>query len=193
MIRVLIAVLVSLIYATVRYNVFKGVPWSEWPIYITNKALALASLIMITWMLACRLTGRKLNDDVRNWTAACMGVHILLSLALLSPEYYADFYKGPKLTAVAGFSLLLGGIAARWPLMRLRRSESHAHHGMQLGFVGVLAGTHAGLFGFSGWLSPQTWPGYMLPITLISFALGLSALILGAAGYFRRGSKHMRS
>ena len=25
-------------YATVRYNIFKGVPWSDWPSYIADKA-----------------------------------------------------------------------------------------------------------------------------------------------------------
>lgn len=29
-------VLTTLAYATVRYNVFKGVPWDEWPTYVVS-------------------------------------------------------------------------------------------------------------------------------------------------------------
>ena len=36
------------VYATVRYNVFKGVPWSDWPGYIADKALAVAGLLLLT-------------------------------------------------------------------------------------------------------------------------------------------------
>ncbi|KKO17939.1 MAG: hypothetical protein BROFUL_03390 [Candidatus Brocadia fulgida] len=31
-------------YATLRYNVFKGVPWSDWSTYVMNKAVALSAL-----------------------------------------------------------------------------------------------------------------------------------------------------
>ena len=43
----LAALLGSTLYATVRYNVVKGVPWSDWPAYTPNKALALAALVVL--------------------------------------------------------------------------------------------------------------------------------------------------
>jgi len=43
----------------------------------------------------------------------------------------------------------------------------------------LLVGVHAAVLGFGGWFQPGTWPGYMVPITLISFLLGVVALILG--------------
>jgi len=29
---------------------------------------------------------------------------------------------------------------------------------------------------YAGWFQPTTWPGYMVPITLLSFAAGSAAL-----------------
>jgi len=84
-IRVLIAVAGSLAYATLRYSLFKGVPWSEWPVYVMNKAFALGSLILVVWILVCRRRGRSSHDDLWTWTTACMVAHVALSLAILAP------------------------------------------------------------------------------------------------------------
>ena len=44
---IIIAVfLFSLIYAVLRYNVFKGVPWIDFPTYVFNKVLSLSALIL---------------------------------------------------------------------------------------------------------------------------------------------------
>ena len=45
---VAVTVAVSGIYATLRYNVFKRVPWSDWPHYVGNKILALSALILVS-------------------------------------------------------------------------------------------------------------------------------------------------
>jgi hypothetical protein len=49
----------------------------------------------------------------------------------------------------------------------------------KVGLLAFISGLHAGLPNYAGWFQPSTWPGHMLPITLISFVAGSEAL--GAA------------
>jgi hypothetical protein len=37
--RTTVVALVSAIYATTRYNIFKGVPWGDWSTYTLNTEL----------------------------------------------------------------------------------------------------------------------------------------------------------
>ena len=46
-----------------------------------------------------------------------------------------------------------------------------------LGLLAFLTGLHAMLLGYAGWFAPATWPGYMIPITLISSTTGVVALV----------------
>jgi hypothetical protein len=179
-IRVVAALLGSLAYATLRYNVFKGVPWSQWPVYVVNKAFALGALILVVWVLVLRVRKRPSDDSLRTWTTGCMIAHVALSLAILTPAYYPKYFDGATFTTAAGSSWLLGTAAAAWLFLRLRRCEpGPGQDGLGLGLVGLVVGIHAAVLGFAGWFQPGTWPGHMVPITLISFLLGVAALILG--------------
>ena len=179
-IRVLAVLVGTLVYATLRYNVFKGVPWPQWPVYVVNKAFALSSLILIVWILVRRRRNQSSYDELWAWTTTCMVAHVVLSLAILTPAYYAKYFDGTTFTTVAGTSWLLGTIAAVWLFVCLRRCEPAAgRDDLWLGMIGLMVGVHAAVLGFAGWFQPSTWPGYMVPITLISFLLGVAALILG--------------
>jgi hypothetical protein len=39
---------VTALCATLRYNMFKGVAWSEWPVYGLNTVFALSALLFLT-------------------------------------------------------------------------------------------------------------------------------------------------
>jgi hypothetical protein len=185
--RIAIAILFGLIYATVRYSIFKGVPWSQWPVYICNKGLAMGASIGIVWILARRFRGVRCDDDLDGWTTACMAAHTVLSLAILNPAYYTKYFDGPTFTVAAGTSWLLGTLAAGWLFLRLRRCEAGLMgNAGALGVIGVLAGTHAALLGYASWFEPLTWHGRMPPPTLIAFALGLAALWLSLSRRLRR-------
>lgn len=173
------------VYATVRYNVFKGVSWSEWPVYVLNKVFALSSLLLL---LLCVLKGRRRPEEGRPalLTAAwwLMLMHVGVSLAILTSAYYPKYYQGDKLTWQAGWSMLLGVVAAVLLHLNSRPCERGASLLLKLGIFAFLSGVHAMLLGYAGWFTPATWPGHMIPITLISFAAG--ALALGAALWPRR-------
>lgn len=166
-------------YATVRYNVIKGVAWGEWPSYTLNKSFALTSLALI--VLAVVQIARKDTGAIRQIMMAAGGLalaHILLSLALLSPAYYAKFFDGQKLTAIASIAIMLGAASA--VMLHLGQRESSnwgkVRRSLALTATAFLVSVHAAFPGFSGWFKPSTWPGGLPPITLISFVLGLTAI-----------------
>lgn len=175
------AVILSASYATLRYNVFKRVPWSDWPHVIGNKILALASLLLIATAI-WRLGGKR-RKPIRTLMAvgSAMAVaHSLLSLAILDPGHLDKFYVGAKLTASAGASLLLGSLASGLlyrgggtPGSSAPRASAPA-----LGVIAFLSGCHAALPSASGWFDPARWPGAMPPITLISFLVGAGACLI---------------
>ena len=178
----------STLYATLRYNVFKGVPWSDWPHFVGNKALALSALILIA-LAVFRLVARRPRPIRRLMaTGSAMAlVHTLISLALCRPEYFDKFFAGPKLSLAGGASMLLGAIAMailNWGRGRAGSSLPVAA-AVPLAAVAFLSGAHAALPSASTWLAPATWPGHLPPITLISFVAGCLAI----AGLLRRLAK----
>ena len=163
----------SAMYATLRYNVFKGVPWGDWPTYVLNKTLALSALLLLlAEVLRCR---RSRPGDGGAGFMGAIGLfalmHAGLSLALLRPEYFASFFEAGKLTAAAGTATLVG-VAAMAGLVTRRA---------QPGWLALAVGVHAMFPGYAGWFTPEKWPGHLPPITLISFVVALAAFGLAYA------------
>ena len=168
----------SLAYATLRYNVLKGVPWSDWPVFVLNKALALSSLLLLVlWAVRAR-RGRGTPQAVLLAAASRMALaHIGLSLVVLTPVYFPAFFLDGRLTWQAGTAVALGVAAASGLAAGARHAGAHASRLLALGLVAFGAGAHAALYGYSSWLTPSSWPGYLPPITLVSFAAGLIGLL----------------
>ena len=173
----------SLAYATLRYNIFKGVAWSDWPVYILNKALAVASLLMlVTWVLRSRLGASGSRTALLAAASRTMLAHIVLSLVLFMPAYFPAFYADGRLTWQAGAAVLLGISAAMGLSVTGRPACDSQPRRRAVGAVAFAAGCHAAMFGYSSWLSPATWPGYLPPITLISFLAGVASLTAALGG-----------
>jgi len=175
----LILILTTGLYATLRYNVFKGVAWSEWPVYVLNKVFALSSLLLLTlFAFQRRRPGGAGAGRLLSHAWILMLLHAGLSLVILTPAYYAKYFQAQKFTWLAGWSMMLGMVAAVF-LHKCSRPCELNNSPRLLSAIGVLAflsGLHAGLLGNTGWFQPSTWPGHMVPITLISFVAGCAAL-----------------
>ena len=179
----LLALLGSTIYATARYNVFKGVPWNDWPIYTLNKAFALSALFLLVLPVVRKRSAKGHSDAPTMYMASVFGsMHVVLSLILLSPAYYEKFFVQGKLTAAAGSSMVLGALAAAvMAVGKGMRGDQDPGGGLRnLAILAFVVGLHAMLQGFAGWFAPSTWPGMMPPITLISFLLGLAAVAIAS-------------
>jgi hypothetical protein len=176
----LLALLGSAIYATARYNIFKGVPWSDWPTYTLNKALALAALVLLVSSVVRMRAAAGPSIASTMYLASLFGfTHVVLSLTLLSPAYYDKFFEAGKLTAAAGLSMLLGTVAAAvMAVGKGMRTGQDVGGPRNLAILALGVGLHAMLQGFAGWFTPSEWPGGMPPITLLSFLLGLAAVAI---------------
>ena len=102
-----------------------------------------------------------------------MLAHIGLSLVVLSPVYFPAFFVDGRLTWQAGTALAIGVAAAVALPVVSRPGRAHRSRLRGLGLIAFAAGCHAALFGYSSWFTPAAWPGYLPPITLVSFAAGL--------------------
>lgn len=173
----------SAAYATVRYNVCKGVEWSEWPHYIGNKVLAIAALVLVT-LSVLRLASRS-RRPIRHLMAAASALavaHSFVSIAMLGLTYFDKFFAGGKLTVWAGTSLMLASLAVallQWGKGR-KGSAAPAVAIVPLAAIAFVSGLHAALPSVSSWFNPSAWPGAMPPITLVSFVVGTLALISAA-------------
>lgn len=184
-------VAISSVYATLRYNVFKGVPWSDWPHFICNKVLAISALVLIA--IAVRRLAARRPGPIRRLMATASGfalVHTFVSLALCRPEYFDKFFAGPKFSLSGGTSMLLASAAMALLLWGKGRpgSVQPSVAATALAIVAMLSGLHAGVPSMSTWFAPRTWPGFMPPITLVSFVVGLFAFGTALARH-RRGVK----
>ncbi len=189
---------VAMTYSVVRYNVFKGVSLGHIPLYISNKALALSSVVFIGLSYAlgplCRFWPKKFVPKLylkKYFGLIGFGsaaVHGLISLLLFSPANYPKFFaEAGKLTGEGELSMLFGIIAlfvfaidAITSIPSVEKSMDYKQwlYVQHLGyFAFILVLLHVVFMGFRGWLKPQDWPGGLYPITLIA-AVVIALVIL---------------
>jgi hypothetical protein len=112
-------------------------------------------------------------------------LHVLLSLAILSPPYYPKFF-GPATLNATGEITILAGVLATYCLWAARREPARqVLLAMAVSFLGV----HLVSMGWNSWLQVGEWPGKMPPISMLSFLLagGSLALLLQGKESPRRG------
>ena len=119
----------------------------------------------------------------------CAFVHAVLSLGLLRPAYYPGFFGDGTLTASAEGMLLFGALAAYLYWLVFRSGPAHrSFPALKVLAAACLCG-HLLLMGSPKWIRPGDWPGHLPNMSLISFALAVTALALEVrAGRHRGGS-----
>lgn len=187
-----------LLYAVVRYNVFEGVGWEHLPLYVANKALALAGVCFISgsYLIGKLIPLRGWEEERRRSAAKFCGVagftlvsmHALASMTLLSPVYYAKFYaESGKLNLVGELTTLFGVLSfaclaapavTTLPNMYGALGGSDWKKAQRLGYWALgLNCAHTFTMGFSSWFNVEAWPGVLPPITLVAFSLALVAVL----------------
>ncbi|MBI2579715.1 MAG: ferric reductase-like transmembrane domain-containing protein [Candidatus Aenigmarchaeota archaeon] len=185
----LIIFLVAFGYAVLRYNVMKGVPADQIPLYVSNKAFALASVVLIgiSFIMGplARFNQRKFAHGlylrkyfgVLGFGVAAM--HGVISLLLFSPSYYPRFFtEAGKLTFSGELSMLFGVLSififSAVAVTSLPSVEKGVHPRQwlfvqRLGYIAfALVLLHVTAMGWKGWLDASGWPAGMLPISLIA-------------------------
>lgn len=187
-------------YAVLRYHLFKGEPWSRLPFWTLNKAVAMTSVTLLA--LALIQGVRRRGPGLASGAAAlgrlgfflALG-HTIASLALLNPAEFPSFFTAAGgLTLSTGVSMAAGAAAylVFWHLDRNSGSESAA--GSRRAYVRLallLTAVHAGGIGWYVWIAPSTWPGRLIPLTLIAAVIAVGAWLAsylgGRAGGGERG------
>lgn len=192
-------------YAIVRYHVFAGVPWSDLPIFISNKAISLSAVVFISLSYA-------LGSLARLWPkvfASSLGfrkffglfgfglgaLHGLMSLLIFTPAYYPKFFlESGRLNLTGELSMLFGVLAffvfalvAISSLPSVAQSLNPARWLViqRFGYFGlVLIFLHVFTMGFQGWLKSAGWPGGLIPISLIAASVIAFVLVLKIAALF---------
>ncbi|MBI1354356.1 MAG: hypothetical protein GC160_08415 [Acidobacteria bacterium] len=188
-------------YAILRYNIFGPVEWIHLPSFVINKSFGLGAVVF----LSCSyLVGKWIkaypSDPKRRRSLAKFlgltglyfaGLHIMLSLALLSPAYYGKFYiDGGKMNLMGEVTFLFGALAIGFlmfpaittlPLMYEALGGERWQRMQRMGYwaLAMLAG-HTFTMGWSGWLEPAGWHGGMPPISVWAFAFAVAALVAKA-------------
>ena len=181
---------IALLYAIIRYNIFKNVPWSDFPVYIFNKSVAL-TIIMLMFYYRTSLS-KKLMSAEAVWPIMYFlaFTHLILSLTILNSGYFAKFYESSHLNSIGSLSLLSGVLAfigfSIMGLMKLLKAVN-VNFTINKLYVSILKFanmffviTHVFIMGIKGWLTPNEWPGYLLPISLVAFLICLAAIMLSA-------------
>jgi len=189
---------VPLTYAIVRYHVFAGVDWSDFPLFIANKAFSLAAVFLIAASYCIgKLVHRYDNDPGKRLVlikfCGLMGfslaaMHAFMALLLFSPAYYPKFFHDTgRLNLVGELSMVLG-VMSLWclaitaitslPFMYDAVGADRWQRGQRLGYMSLfLAAGHTLVMGWSGWLVPAGWPGALPPISLVAFIVATVPLL----------------
>lgn len=190
---------VPLTYAMVRYHVVQGVEWSHFPLYIANKALSLAAVILISTSFLIGKRSRIYGDEPDKHVIlvkfcgqlgfSLATIHAMMALLLFSPDYYPQFFhETGKLNLVGELSMLFG-VLSLWCLAMTSIASllfmydaigaDRWRRGQRLGYFSLLlAAGHVLVMGLSGWLAPTHWPGSMPPISLVAFIAAAVPLLI---------------
>lgn len=189
-----IVLLVGLGYAVVRYIALGGVSIEQLPLYVTNKAVSVAGLVLIVTAVGARPLsgwlpgGGWLLAERRSLGMLGLGlsaVHSVMSLMLLDPGYFAKFYdvQTGRMHLAAEVSMLAGVVALALLVGQSRVGDGGGERAVRLRGLGVgvivLTLMHLVFMGWPGWWTPGKWHGGLPPITLLAAVVALVGLVLG--------------
>jgi hypothetical protein len=171
--------LVAMGYAVLRYVLLGGVSADRLPVFVTNKAVAVVGLVILG---AASLVSGAQRAAFGAIGFGCVLLHLLLSLTVLSPAYLAKLYTADgHFTAAAEWSMLAGAVAALvLYMLSTAPAKPTGARSLRLGagqLVLALSAIHVLAIGYPSWSQPDTWPGHLPPITLLSFLIAIGLLV----------------
>ncbi len=174
----------SFAYAATRYVVFGDTPPAQLPLFVANKAVALAAVTLLGLSVAAAARPARRLHGLAGLTLS--GLHALLSLPLLHPGYFPRFFAAdvtahPRLTAALEASLLTGAVALVTLLVVARRPAAPERPHLRAPAVALaLVALHGALIGWPTFFAPASWPGGLPPVTLLATLVAAASLALAA-------------
>ncbi len=187
-----------ILYATLRYIVFKGVDPVHFPLYIVNKIISISGIFFLAASYAIgkaewlSFESKSKQNQLIKYLGlvgfSLISMHVFISLIIISPEYFPKFYEGNMLNFKGELSMLMGVFSlfcftipaiATIPFMQEAVGIKKWQKGQRMGYLGLLTSLfHTGVMGVSGWIDIEKWPGYLPPITLIGTIIAIIPLYL---------------
>ena len=164
-------------YALVRYAWFHGTDPVQIPVYLVNKALSVAAVCFLLYAAFHYSRGNR--ERSKEWGRIALHaavVHIVLSLAILKPSYFPDFFGAERMSLKGELMVFFGavGIYLFWiipryadrpqVMLRLKRASC---------FMILL---HLVSMGIPKWIQITNWPGYLPNMSLLSALVVIAAL-----------------
>jgi len=195
----IIIFLIVFAYAIIRYNVIKGTPLIELPLFISNKAISLSAVVFIALSYAFGSLARfwpktfapalNLRKFFGLLGFGLATLHGLISLLIFTPAYYPKFFlTSGKLNLVGELSMLFGILAffvfalvaiSSIPAVVKSMDRQRWLAVQRFGYFGlILVFFHVFVMGSEGWLKPAGWPGGLLPISLVAAIVIAFVLLL---------------
>jgi hypothetical protein len=184
-------IVLSLVYSIIRYHYFKELNVSFY-LVVFNKGISLGSILLISFSFIVGPLAKNYPIAFKKftlgkrlygiWGFGLAFLHSLISLLILEPKYLNQFFVLDELNIVGDFILITGsvslvliGAAFITSFPRVFKFKSSFFTMTQnAGFIGLIfGGIHVIPIGINGWTQPNSWPGYLIPITLISFTVVL--------------------
>lgn len=206
--------LLTLIYAVIRYHVLRDLPLSRLPLFTTNKAVALSSVLLIGSSFAlgplARLAPRAfaahvpLRKPLGLIGFGAAGLHSLLSVILLSAGNYPRLFGPDGTLSLVGETTLLAGALAflifsvvaitSIPSVAEKLSPAGWKRAQRLGLLALaLTLVHVALPAFPGWMKASSYAYGFVSISLLaSLFIVLVFLLRLFAGVGGRGKANSR-
>jgi len=180
--RLVGVLLFAFAYTLVRYAVFGGVSPVHIPVYLLNKTISMAAVIFLAFAAMAHYSSK--GERAKFWGSACWHctcLHVLLSLAILRPDYFPKFFGAEKMNLI-GETTILFGVVALYGFWRLGGNGLSFDHRRGLLLISTfLIGGHVTAMGFQGWIDVASWHGGLPPISLLSLLA-----VLGSFAQFLR-------
>lgn len=193
-------------YAVVRYHVFGGVAWSELPLFVSNKGISLASVLLFALAYlanrrmpvepAARQRRRRLAREAGLSGFWLMVLHVAVSLGILDPRHYPVLIHATGLTTAGTVCIVMGSVAALAFAVPALASNARIadgltlavwRRGQQVGYVALaFTSAHVLAVGAHNFAAVERWPGTLPPISLISFLACLVPIAGKLASLSRR-------
>ena len=168
----------STLYAVARYNHFGDVSTQNIPVYILNKSISVSSVV---FLLLAGWHHTRGNDLVAKfWGTNSLHfamLHIVLSFVLLSESYYPKLYNHGMMNLNGEACVLFGVLAGYFYILLAIRGRTNAFMLIKCLAAGAIC-LHLFFMGYFNWFNTTDWPGQLPPISLISFLIGIAALVM---------------
>jgi hypothetical protein len=187
MVKIVLLYLFCLVYAVVRYVWFTPANVEHLPVFVSNKGVAMGGafcFVLAFWGQWRRRVGVVGGTEPAVWFRAgifAAVAHVPMSLSILRPSYFAEFFAGERLS-LNGEAILLFGALTAAGIYLLQRATWTAWQRWWLSLATmVVLFVHALAMGIARGFNINASHAYLPPmwlLSLIGIGLGLVFLLM---------------